>query len=271
MKKRLRILSILLCAVLCAGLFHPAGGRAEDAVPNDATAAFPAAAARQVYVENPDAKRICFRNEAAGYRLEAYAVNDGTAHLRLALPASDDPCAMVLHDVNADRFHELPALLDAEGRRYALDLPLPGPGAAAHLVELRLYERLKPESPDVLAVYLIPGEEYLPELCAALLPLGWVPDGENADAPAQAAPNAYVLHAVDQYGAPVPGLYVNFCTDTACTLAVSDLSGTVTFDGPPDVYHVQLLKAPAGYSFDSGLELYTGREYGEWRLRIRKD
>ena len=63
----------------------------------------------------------------------------------------------------------------------------------------------------------------------------------------------------------------NFCTDTACSLTQSDENGIISFDGAPDVYHIQLLKAPEGYSFDSGFELYTERTYGEWLLRISKD
>ena len=51
----------------------------------------------------------------------------------------------------------------------------------------------------------------------------------------------------------------------------SDERGTVTFDGIPDRYHVQILKVPDGYSFDQDFELYTDAVYGEWLLRIRKD
>ena len=81
----------------------------------------------------------------------------------------------------------------------------------------------------------------------------------------------YILHVADQENNPVPGVYVNFCTDTAWTLTVSDKDGTVTFDGTPDVYHIQLLKVPEGYSFDEDFEMYTDPAYGEWVLHIRKD
>ncbi len=88
---------------------------------------------------------------------------------------------------------------------------------------------------------------------------------------ADAAPQAYILRVVDQDGAAVAGLAVNFCTDTACTLLKSDETGTISFAGAPDVYHVQLLKAPEGYSFDPDFEMYTESAYGEWVLCIRKD
>ena len=252
-------------------------GYTETAVLNeipatDITAAFPVSGSRKVLVENPDARQIFFRTENPEYRLEAYAVNDSIAHLRMEIAASDDPYAMILYDANTPFIHELPTLLDTDCQRYTLDIPMPEAGAESHLVDVCLYEFLNPQSQDVLDVYLIPGEEYLDELYAALLPYGWVPDGENGGNPA--APDAlqgYILHVVDQYGNPVPRLYANFCTDTACATVVSDEDGTIVFSGAPDVYHVQLLKAPDGYSFDSGFEMYTGREYSEWRLCIRKN
>lgn len=252
-------------------------GYTETAVLNeipatDTTAAFPVSGSRKVLVENPDARQVFFRTENPEYRLEAYVVNDSIARLQIGLAASDDPYGMILYDANTPFIHELPTLLDADRQRYTLDVPMPEAQAESHLVDVCLYEFLHPESPDVLDVYLIPGEEYLDELCAALHPYGWVPDEENGgDSVAPDAPQDYILHVVDQHGDPVPGLYVNFCTDMACTTAVSGEDGTIVFSGAQDVYHVQMLKAPDGYSFDSEFALYIGREYGEWRLCIRKN
>ena len=87
----------------------------------------------------------------------------------------------------------------------------------------------------------------------------------------QPAQQAYVIHVMDQDGNPVPGTAVNFCTDAACTMAQSDENGVITFDGAPENYPVQILKAPEGYSFDKDFELYTGREYSEWVLHIGND
>ena len=64
---------------------------------------------------------------------------------------------------------------------------------------------------------------------------------------------------------------VAFCTDTSCILQQSDDNGTISFNGTPDIYHLQLLKVPEGYSFDSDFEVYTEKVYEEWLLRIRKE
>ena len=82
---------------------------------------------------------------------------------------------------------------------------------------------------------------------------------------------SYLVHVTDQYGDPVPGLMVNFCTDQACTMQQSDENGTIVFDGEPDVYHIQILKAPEGYSYDTCFEMYTDKEYGEVEIHVKKD
>ena len=260
------ILALALAAALC-----PAA--AEDGIPvPSATAAFPAGASREVHVENPGARRISFRHEAAPYRLEAYVLSDSTAHLRVEIPAGDNPCAMVVCDANTGELHALPALLNADRSAYVLDLPMPAAEDASHAAHVRLYALPDPDDPGLVDVYLIPGEEYLDELCGCLLPFGWEPGGEEDGAPAAPeAPQAYVLHVTDPYGDPVPGVYATFCTDTACFMAESDGEGIIRFDGAPDVYHVQLIKVPEGYGFDADFELRTGPAYSEWRLFIRKD
>ena len=45
----------------------------------------------------------------------------------------------------------------------------------------------------------------------------------------------------------------------------------ITFDGEPDKYHIQLYRVPEGYSYDAGFDMYTGRTYAKWVMRIRKD
>lgn len=82
---------------------------------------------------------------------------------------------------------------------------------------------------------------------------------------------AYIIHVTDQDNRPVEEVIVNFCTDTACTPVESDENGLIVFAGAPDIYHVQIVDVPEGYSCDEDFELYTAAEYGEWTLRLTKD
>ena len=90
-------------------------------------------------------------------------------------------------------------------------------------------------------------------------------------APEGAAFSAYVLYVVDQDDKVVPEVSVIFCTDTACVMRQSDETGTISFDGAPGVYHVEIVDAPEGYGYDEDFELYTDAIYSEWVLRIRRD
>ena len=92
---------------------------------------------------------------------------------------------------------------------------------------------------------------------------------EYVDGSVQTA-QAYVVHVTDQNGNPVPEVFVTFCTDSACVPQESDENGLITFTGAPDVYHIQVIDYPDGYSVDEQVEMTTTREYGEWILRVEK-
>ena len=80
--------------------------------------------------------------------------------------------------------------------------------------------------------------------------------------------NVYVC---DQDMEPVPGATVQFCTDTACRMFTSDADGFIAFADKPESYHVQVLKAPEGYSFDPDFETECNGS-GEWVIvQLTKD
>lgn len=234
----------------------------------DATAAFPASAARDMVVLNEGAREMRITTEDPSYTMKAYVVGDDIARLRPELTSSDDPYRMVCYDAVAPRFYEMASLLDAQNGCYLLDQPVPDAGEETPFAYLCLYDFTDPYESEIVEVILVREEGLLDEVCEMFGATGWEPVEGKA---AQDAPQAYVVRVVDQNGDPVPGVYANFCTDTACTVTQSDGTGTIVFEGEPRVYHVQMLKAPAGYSFDAGFDFYTGSGYGEWVLRVRKD
>lgn len=244
-----------------------------DGIPvPDATAAFPVGPERDVWLENEHVRELVFTNDAQPTRLRAYITEDETAHVRVSLPASDSPYDMVLYDWNGACVYELPLLLSADRGAYALDVPLPGLENNARWANVCLLEWGSRDTSGAVDVYLMRGEEAQDELCEYLGREGWtLSETRDADPAGRAAPQAYVLHVVDQYGEPVPGVYVNFCTDMACVPAKADEQGVITFTGAPDRYHLQLLRVPEGCGFDRDFEMYTGTSCGEWQLRIRRD
>ena len=240
-------------------------------IPKDtSTLAVPASAATAVKVENENVKPVVFRAEESPDPVSAYVVYDDTARLRLEAAVTDNPASLLCYDYLLNTIVELPDLLDPQRGAYIHEAPMPGAEADIHYNYVGLIDSV---SGQYLAdAYLIAGDEYIEELANDMRSWGYTITWEYAEpAPAESGAQAYILHVVDQDGAPVPGVTVNFCTDTACSPAESDENGIISFSGAPAVYHVQLIDVPDGYSYDEGFEIYTGSVYGEWVLRIRKD
>ena len=234
------------------------------------TAAFPVSAVRAIHVENENARGVLFRAAGVPHPIQAYVIEGDVAHLRFEIAASDSPAEMYYY--NLSQAFDLPSLLDAGRNAYVFDQPLPQADAEAHVVYACLVNLKKDTADDLVEVYLIPGEQYIEEVAEAMRSWGYELTWEFGDAPrSQTAPKHYVLHVVDQNGAPVAEAAVTFCTDTACVFLESDENGTITFTGAPDVYHVQLIDVPEGYSFDEDFEMYTEPAYGEWILRVKKN
>ena len=85
------------------------------------------------------------------------------------------------------------------------------------------------------------------------------------------ASGEYAVRFVDQNGDPVPGCIVNFCTDTFCMPIAADETGVAHFTGEPYAYHLQVLKVPAGYAFDTAQEFWTEEKGGEITLTVTKE
>ena len=92
--------------------------------------------------------------------------------------------------------------------------------------------------------------------------------GDAAEAETEAT---YTVTVVDQDGEPVPGAYVNFCTDELCQTTQASEDGVITFVGAPQAYHLQILKLPEGYSFDPEEEIWTEARSGALTIRVTRD
>ena len=242
-----------------------------DDIPRDSsTRAFPVFPARAIRVENEGAVGVLFYTKDDPASQPVWVVRDDVAHLRLEIPASDDPAVVTCYNMKAIR--TLQELYDPERGAYFFDQPMPDADAGTHYVYICL--AAEGDTGDyICGIYLIPDEKYIEELLEAMRSWGYDPSWEYGDPsfPEREAPEAFILHIADQYGGPVAGAIASFCTDTACAMVTSDENGLITFSGAPDVYHVQLLKLPEGWSFDPGFELTVGPDTGEWLVRVRKD
>ena len=246
-----------------------------DRIPREtSTGAFPVSAGRALRLENENVKRVVFHAENSPEPVEVLVVNDDTAHIRLELAVSDIPGDMIYYDLLLQKLCKLPTLLDPERNAYVYDQEIPAAGEESAYNYGCLVNYAAAADPDYLEAYMIRDEGMIEDFAELLRASGY--EGvtweyaEAVQAEANTAAQAYILHVTDQDGTPVPDVYVNFCTDTACTPCRSDANGTITFEGAQDNYHVQLMKVPEGFRFDEGYEMYTGSSYGEWLLRIER-
>ena len=79
-------------------------------------------------------------------------------------------------------------------------------------------------------------------------------------------PEGYSLYTLvfeDGDGAPVEGVIANVCDDNTCTPMTSDADGMISFVYPSFAYHIQVIKVPEGYSYDTTQESYLDEAGGE--------
>lgn len=93
----------------------------------------------------------------------------------------------------------------------------------------------------------------------------------SADNGAEETQSTYRVRFTDQYGSPVAGVAVNFCSDTTCRPVFSGSDGYAVYTGEPYNYHMQIIKVPKGYSFDRNAEYYTERKSSEYTLTVTKN
>lgn len=273
------LLPVLPAILVLALLFTAAW--AEETPGDSPTRAFPVAAGRTVTLENPEAETVLLATDDRTDPIPCLILPEGPARLRLTVALGDDPAELELRDGQGTAV-PLMDLLDPARCAFLAEQAVPGAGTngtdgtdgmegTPFAVGMLCSRALGDADPDRLLYFLVGSRDALPAVEAELRRLG-AKDVRLETAPAQVdAPRGYVLHVTDQAGQSVAGLYANFCTDTACTMLQSGEDGVITFDGAPDTYHVQLLRAPKGCRFDPDFQLWIGPEAGQWQLQIHRD
>ncbi len=72
----------------------------------------------------------------------------------------------------------------------------------------------------------------------------------------------YQLVFVDENGNPVEGAIANVCDDSSCSPMTSDANGMISFAKPAFAYHIQVIKVPEGYEYDTTQESYLDEKGG---------
>ena len=247
-----------------------------ESIPRDAsTQAFPVSAARALYPEDGNYKKALIHVDGHKNPIACWFIPDESVIIRAEVAADDDVPVMMYEETYGVTDTYLKDMLDPKAGTYIIEQIMPKPGDEYQFVKIALFDSTEEESSEKdIVSFLVKDEDGLNALVEGIKSetgagVSWEYAEEKA--PAENALQAYIIHVVDQNNKPVGEVAVNFCTDLACTPSESDENGTVTFTGAPDVYHVQIVDVPEGYSWDESYDMYTTKEYGEWVLRVKKD
>ena len=247
-----------------------------ESVPRDAsTQAFPVSAARALYPEDGNYRKALLHVENRKTPIACWIIPDESVIIRAEVAADDDVPAMMYEESYNGTDTYLIDMLDAKAGIYCYEQLMPLEDDEYQFVKIGLFNSNEEESSEKdIVSFLVKDEDGLKALVEGIktennVEVSWEYAEEKA--PEENALKAYIIHVVDQDNKPVEEVTVNFCTDTACVPNDSDENGTVTFTGAPDIYHVQIVDVPEGYSWDESYDIYTTKEYGEWVLRVRKD
>ncbi len=238
--------------------------------------AVPTAGATELKLADPQARRVELDDPTDVIRA-SFGVDDGwiiggdSATAEVALEAGDDPETTLISTVSGMELLASEAL-KADGSGYAVTVPLEE-GAFDVIILYR-----KDSAGDInpaQAVAVFAGEEgadgFVDYVKSYGYDAGWrYADAAEAGVDVSEGEGGYILTVVDQNGDPVPGVYVNFCTDDTCQPVQSDGDGVIAFTGEPRAYHLQILMVPEGYSFDEAFEAYIGPEPGELTIEVTR-
>lgn len=250
----------------------------QHSVPADtSTVMLPVSSVRAIYLDNPEKQKALVHLEGYSDPMLVYILNDSVAHVRVEQSVADAAANVCFYDGNAG-YIALKDIYNPELGTLVHDVAIPETenGFSYGYIALFDYDKVYTEEgdPDLIEYYLVRSAEDIDAFMQMLNAYGYsVSDWETVeeDTSETDSVEAYIIHVIDQNGNPVPEVFVNFCTDTACVPCETDITGSVSFSGEPDTYHVQFIAVPDGYSYDESFEIYTPKAHGEWTLRIRKD
>ena len=279
-----RILTLTVCAVmallaLCAGTASAEEKNTAvlNEIPRDTfTHAYPVSAARAIYPESDSYRKVLMHSDQLPEPVSGYIIPEDSVRLRIEIAPDDDAADMVYTDMINGVILPVTSLLDPDRGVYVYDQELPDATDEMHYMPIALYDAVSSDDDGQkeIRIYLFISEESVNEVVEEANTEGpgkWTWEYADGDERAKNIQRAYIMHVMDQDNNPVEEVAVNFCTDASCVPKESDENGLIIFTGLPGAYHVTIVDAPDGYSWDEDYEMYTPREYGEWVLRVRKD
>lgn len=93
---------------------------------------------------------------------------------------------------------------------------------------------------------------------------------DAASTNAESSEKTYTVTIKDQDGGGVSGCVVNFCNAASCSPVMIDTNGVYTYSGVAYAYHVQVVKVPEGYKYDTSKEYIANADGGNIDVTVTK-
>ena len=238
---------------------------------------YPTAAETTVQINNNGASQIFFEDPYSvvykifGNPYEAYLINSTEASCTITIAGGIDPEAAICYD-NQGNTYTLTSIVSGDGYSATFTVPTIDDGGKGYI-----YVILDPDALSDGATYpmvIFADEAGLEKFAKSFAAGAWC-DAENLESAPwyqkEEEPQGdvtYTLNCVDENGAPVPGVTLQVCNDTTCSVYVTDANGECVLTLPADNYEIHILKAPEGYTFDSEAVVTAPIEGGEVTLTL---
>jgi len=233
--------------------------------------------AREIVFDDPDGLL------AAYFACQSYwIVPSGAVEVRVDAAADIDPETAFIYSNFDGSQALLPETVNEDGTGYGVSTGIDSMDTTGYAyTNLYLYPSGTVESmDDLFGVMLFVDEANVNSLVQEIaglegVELSWrYADGTEpltiAAAGGDSPLSEYAVYFVDQDGAPVPGCIVNFCTDETCVPVIADENGAAVFSGAPYAYHLQVIKVPEGYEFDTAQAFYAEEDGGEMTFVVTR-
>ena len=243
---------------------------------------YPTADEFTLTVTNEDAREIVFDDPAGAMDLyfaaqSYWIVPSGRADAVGTITADMDPEAALFWNASDGTMTALTDSLTDDGM-YAASAVIDTLDTTGNpYTGLIIYPSVSASPEDWRCVVLFADEDNANALVGMLddagVEVAWrYADGDvpEAEAAVSEEPMGFTVSFVDQNGAPVPGCIINFCTDETCTPVIADENGVAVFEGEAIEYHLQVIRVPGGYEFDTTQEFRAEGPGGELSFTITK-
>lgn len=229
-------------------------------------------------ISNKNVQKVVFEDpygivyKIFGCPYEAYLLNDLKAECVFTIGEGVDPEAAICYD-NHNLTYVLSSIVSGDSYKVTFDvdsIETTGKGYT--------YIIMDPDAlndGDKYPIVFFANQEGLEKFAKTFAAGAWCNAEDLESAPWYEAEEpqgdvAYILRCEDENGERIPGVTLQVCNESTCSVYVTDANGECVLTLPADNYEIHVLKAPEGYTVDSNAVVTAPIEGGEVTIIVKR-